>query len=370
MGLLSALYNTAETPEVASALGKRSALLEPPSDISEYRSDDGSDDLCGDESETMEDDISDRVEDDISGRVEAVVSSSTSTFSTTSEQAEAVSSLLQLSSNVPVYPKIGTTLLVHVGSYNTTTTTTTSSDSTTTSTTTTNQDPTVGFWEKFVPRRFCEALISAQPPISKADQDIMAEHMTRDYGEGIIASQQRKLSAIEQIFLVLMKTPVQDPRSLPDNNPDTAPDTAPRYIIQVDKMEDEIISGVERFLRPGRDFTVHDPLAFNLVVREMIAKHPFFKTNLTQARSRGTTAASEVLARIGIGPPVAAVTHSAPKFRGPIETDPKIIHPDDGSKQSGKERDGMYYRRYTSKLVVPKLRHTRHKRSKRTKTVD
>jgi hypothetical protein len=250
---------------------------------------------------------------------------------------------------VPAYPKIGTTLLVHVGSYTTTTT----------STTTTNQDPTVGFWEKFVPRRFCEALISAQPPISKADQDIMAEHMTRDYGEGIIASQQRKLSAIEQIFLVLMKTPVQDPRSLPDNN-----------IIQVDKMEDEIISGVERFLRPGRDFTVHDPLAFNLVVREMIAKHPFFKTNLTQARSRGTTAASEVLARIGIGPPVAAVTHSAPKFRGPIETDPKIIHPDDGSKQSGKERDGMYYRRYTSKLVVPKLRHTRHKRSKRTKTED
>jgi len=346
MGLLSALYNTAETPEVASALGKRSALLEPPSDISEYHSDDDSDDLCGDE--PMEDDISGRVKDDIS-----------SFTSCCSEQAEAVSSLLQLSSNVPVYPKIGTTLLVHVGSYTTTTT----------STTTTNQDPTVGFWEKFVPRRFCEALISAQPPISKADQDIMAEHMTRDYGEGIIASQQRKLSAIEQIFLVLMKTPVQDPRSLPDNNPDTAPD-APRYIIQVDKMEDEIISGVERFLRPGRDFTVHDPLAFNLVVREMIAKHPFFKTNLTQARSRGTTAASEVLARIGIGPPVAAVTHSAPKFRGPIETDPKIIHPDDGSKQSGKERDGMYYRRYTSKLVVPKLRHTRHKRSKRTKTVD
>jgi hypothetical protein len=336
MGLLSALYNTAETPEVASALGKRSALLEPPSDISEYHSDDDSDDLCG--SETMEDDISGRVKDDIS-----------SFTSCCSEQAEAVSSLLQLSSNVPAYPKIGTTLLVHVGSYTTTTT----------STTTTNQDPTVGFWEKFVPRRFCEALISAQPPISKADQDIMAEHMTRDYGEGIIASQQRKLSAIEQIFLVLMKTPVQDPRSLPDNN-----------IIQVDKMEDEIISGVERFLRPGRDFTVHDPLAFNLVVREMIAKHPFFKTNLTQARSRGTTAASEVLARIGIGPPVAAVTHSAPKFRGPIETDPKIIHPDDGSKQSGKERDGMYYRRYTSKLVVPKLRHTRHKRSKRTKTED
>jgi hypothetical protein len=336
MGLLSALYNTAETPEVASALGKRSALLEPPSDISEYHSDDDSDDLCG--SETMEDDISGLVKDDIS-----------SFTSCCSEQAEAVSSLLQLSSNVPAYPKIGTTLLVHVGSYTTTTT----------STTTTNQDPTVGFWEKFVPRRFCEALISAQPPISKADQDIMAEHMTRDYGEGIIASQQRKLSAIEQIFLVLMKTPVQDPRSLPDNN-----------IIQVDKMEDEIISGVERFLRPGRDFTVHDPLAFNLVVREMIAKHPFFKTNLTQARSRGTTAASEVLARIGIGPPVAAVTHSAPKFRGPIETDPKIIHPDDGSKQSGKERDGMYYRRYTSKLVVPKLRHTRHKRSKRTKTED
>lgn len=351
MGLLSALYNTAETPEVASALGKRSALLEPPSDISEYHSDDGSDDgsddLCGDEPETMEDDISGRVKDDIS-----------SFTSCCSEQAEAVSSLLQLSSNVPVYPKIGTTLLVHVGSYTTTTTTSTPT-TTTTTTTTTNQDPTVGFWEKFVPRRFCEALISAQPPISKADQDIMAEHMTRDYGEGIIASQQRKLSAIEQIFLVLMKTPVQDPRSLPDNN-----------IIQVDKMEDEIISGVERFLRPGRDFTVHDPLAFNLVVREMIAKHPFFKTNLTQARSRGTTAASEVLARIGIGPPVAAVTHSAPKFRGPIETDPKIIHPDDGSKQSGKERDGMYYRRYTSKLVVPKLRHTRHKRSNRTKTGD
>ena len=107
-----------------------------------------------------------------------------------------------------------------------------------------------------------------------------------------------------------MQTPTQKTRLLP-----TVSGTArTRYIIHVDKLLDGTISGVQHFLQPFRCFTVHGTLAFNLIAREMQDKHPCFKNwniKVVVPRPRTTKPTSEVLARIGIGPPLGLAPHSA-----------------------------------------------------------
>jgi hypothetical protein len=221
----------------------------------------------------------------------------------------------------------------------------------------------VGAWEMFVPMRFVKDHISSLPLLSETDKELMVQQLVVDYGKGIVEAHQRKLCAINQVFLAMTRTPVQDPRMLP-----TTGATGPtRNIIQVDRLHDEVVSGVQRFLRPDRNFTVHDPLAFNMIVREMQAEHPCFHQSKFPL-PKTTKPTSEVLGRVGIGPPEAAcVPHKAHLYRGPADTDPKFIDPYDGEKQPPSKRDGMYYKRYVTDLDRAERLKTRHIHTKKKK---
>lgn len=128
-----------------------------------------------------------------------------------------------------------------------------------------------------------------------------------------------------------------------------------RTVIELDRFADEINGEVEFVFRVGRGFTVNDPLAFNVFMREMQKRHPTFSG---YSDSRGTKGITDTLHLFGIGPPDSAHAHAAPHYRGPRSTDPDKSHPDgerpalaDGSKpgrvvSTASERDGLYFRRY------------------------
>ena len=111
-----------------------------------------------------------------------------------------------------------------------------------------------------------------------------------------------------------------------------------------DLLQDEMETGVGRFLRPGRCFDVSYPLAFNEAFRALQCQHPDWlpRVNfLTGLRSDPvtTTAVSQLLDALGIGPAKASPwsVHRG-GIRGPRETDPRGT--------SKRQRDGLYYFRY------------------------
>ena len=212
-------------------------------------------------------------------------------------------------------------------------------------------------WEHLVKQDFVNLFISSQPSISPEQEVIMALRL-KAFDTPIDKNELRKLCVIENVFTTLMETHVQDTRLLP-----TGSDTAPvRYIIEVDELQHGTFPG---FLQPFRCFTVNDPFAFNLIVREMQDKHPSFKSS--SMRPRTTKPTSEVLARIGIGPPYNVAPHYAYKIRGPRETDPRRVHPDTGEETKGSDRDGMYYTRYEYSFLRLKMLTTRSKHGQSAK---
>ena len=129
-----------------------------------------------------------------------------------------------------------------------------------------------------------------------------------------------------------------------------------RTIVEPELLPDEVQTGfVKRMLRPGRIFTVHDPLAFNCILREL--------QRAWCATARGTKGMSEMLDIVGLGPPKGAHAHKVylDKHRGPASTDPDKVHPDGpaeysrtkrsresdlSGKKETRETDGLYFRRY------------------------
>ena len=70
---------------------------------------------------------------------------------------------------------------------------------------------------------------------------------------------------------------------------------ARRFIIEPDLLPDEVLSGrVQRMLRPGRRYTVHDPLAKNCILREL--------QRTWCPGARGTKGLTEMLDACGEGP--------------------------------------------------------------------
>ena len=216
----------------------------------------------------------------------------------------------------------------------------------------------VGVWEEFVKQDFVNQFISSQPSVSLEQEASMAVRL-KVFDTTIDRNELRKLCVIENVFTELMHTPTQDTRLL-----STGAGMQPiKNIIEVDELKHETSSG---FLQPFRCFTVHDALTFNLIVREMQDKHSSFKSyNKNGSRStnrpRTTKPTSEVLARIGFGPPYNVPPWYAYKIRGPPATDPKVIHPDDGKKSTGSERDGMYYTRYEYSFLRVQMQAKRNK---------
>jgi len=214
----------------------------------------------------------------------------------------------------------------------------------------------VGVWEEFVKQDFVNQFICSQSPISLEQEASMAVRL-KVFDTTIDRNELLKLCAIENVFTELTHTPTQDTRLL-----STGGVAQPiKNIIEVDELENETSSG---FLQPFRCFTVHDALTLNLIVREMQDKHSSFKTynkNGSAHRPRTTKPTSEVLARIGFGPPYNVAPWYAYKIRGPPATDPKVIHPDDGKKSKGSERDGMYYTRYEYSFLRVQMQAKRNK---------
>jgi hypothetical protein len=147
----------------------------------------------------------------------------------------------------------------------------------------------------------------------------------------------KKIVLINRLLLKLSQVPCQDSRLVEKLN-----------IVQPD-----IIPGDERgvmcFIRPGRNFTVHDPLAFNMVFRELQNSHPGWPRRSSDRKVLvGTTGITEPLSALGLGPVEAGpwIFHNS-NLRGPEDTDPEKKWCATKRKwtKNGK-RDGMYYRRY------------------------
>ena len=135
-------------------------------------------------------------------------------------------------------------------------------------------------------------------------------------------------------------------------------------------MPGDGLTGDNLFFQKKRAFAVHDPLTFNLIIRQMQAAHPMFGL-WKGTRPRSTKPTQEVMDRLGIGPPPGMRSWTAKAHGGYPETDPMMFSPEDGSKQALSERDGMYYKGYVTvpgRAETCLLRHTR--KDKRARPVE
>jgi hypothetical protein len=243
-----------------------------------------------------------------------------------------------------------------------------------------------GVWEALVSKKFVEEFVRGLPTFSTNDNLPTDDQIKRRaffrlvYGD-LTDMQADRLSIIEFAFDQLSRTQVQDPRSssvgqVQGQGGAAAAGGDAKFILQPAYMkrdtlcgvvlqDETLLTGVDLFLRPGRTFYVNDVLAFNLIIREMQAIHPLYNVkdvSSVKITSRGTMPTSETLQRIGVGPPAAAVSHRARKYRGPRDTDPNKICPLHGTKQLDNVRDLMYYRVYESTNERAQKQKNRHMR--------
>jgi len=241
-----------------------------------------------------------------------------------------------------------------------------------------------GVWEALVSKKFVEEFVRGLPTFSTNDNLPTDDQIKRRaffrlvYGDDLTDMQADRLSIIEFAFDQLSRTQVQDPRSSSVGQVQGQGGAAgdAKFILQPAYMkrdtlcgvvlqDETLLTGVDLFLRPGRTFYVNDVLAFNLIIREMQAIHPLYNVkdvSSVKITSRGTMPTSETLQRIGVGPPAAAVSHRARKYRGPRDTDPNKICPLHGTKQLDNVRDLMYYRVYESTNERAQKQKNRHMR--------
>jgi hypothetical protein len=111
-------------------------------------------------------------------------------------------------------------------------------------------------------------------------------------------------------------------------------------IHQDDLLPDETTTNdMINFFRPERKFDVPDPVQFNKAFRALQSSGHESWTPVVKLDGAGTTAVTQMLDAVGIGPVKAAPwTVKNGNVRGPSETDPKGM--------SGRNRDGLYNRRY------------------------
>jgi hypothetical protein len=203
-----------------------------------------------------------------------------------------------------------------------------------------------------------KAIVDLVPHVAEHGPECQefASIMTKEFhaceNKGVI----RKLVLVDHALMIMTHTLCKDTGT---GRCTTFPDvTASSTIVQPILLPDErvafdCVSGVKRMLRPGRDFKVNDPLAFNLILRQLQRHHPSWP--IRGANARGTKGITDALDYVGLGPGLHVrgqrVT-TDPSLRGLRDTDPQVRHPDGprtsrptGNRQ--RETDGLYYREYT-----------------------
>jgi hypothetical protein len=190
-----------------------------------------------------------------------------------------------------------------------------------------------------VSAKWVTELVESIGVITPADEAEWSDYLCKQYG--VISGSKKprrgavcKIILMERVLRALSGVPCQDTRIVEKS-----------ALVQPDIIPGEE-HGVTRFLRPGRNFTVNDPLAFNKTFRALQASHPSWPR---VRPSDGTKGITQPLSALGLGP-----IDSAPwdvrslHLRGPEDTDPEKIWC--AKKQwwvsvNGK-RDGLYYHRY------------------------
>jgi len=147
----------------------------------------------------------------------------------------------------------------------------------------------------------------------------------------------RKIILTDRMLLALSQARCQDARLVADKG---------RALVEADILPGEE-EGLTRFLRPGRNFTVHDPLGFNKAFRALQASHPSWpRLRGIPSETKGIT---QPLSALGLGPVDSAPWDVRTRhLRGPEDTDPDKAWCAASRKwvtQKGK-RDGLYHRRY------------------------
>ncbi|KAJ1469379.1 hypothetical protein T484DRAFT_1754524 [Baffinella frigidus] len=196
-------------------------------------------------------------------------------------------------------------------------------------------------WTKFVDKAWVEAIVTRVPAFAVSDPGFAAL-LVREFGSETIpfetASHHRaalKMILSEKLMGLLSQSLVQDTRC----------DDKARTIISPVLLADEITSGVVFMMRPGRIFVVNDPLSFKCAFRELQRHHPSWPLIHHSNVSRGTKGITDVLSRLGFGPPDQCRSWSSRAFRGARDTDPDWNHPD--GVQETRETDGLYFTQYT-----------------------
>ena len=188
-----------------------------------------------------------------------------------------------------------------------------------------NQAAFIAAWSAFVDEAWVKGFVDALQHATKGDaasvefaRILVEEFGVLNKGDGQVL----KLVLIDRALLAMSRTLCQDPRCT----------DLTRTIIEVDLLPGEELGGVQRMLRPGRCFTVHDPLAFNCILRALQSKW--------SAAAHGTKSVTEMLDIVGIGPLKSSRGRGGVfgNHRGPADTDPNKFFP--------KGRDGLYLRRY------------------------
>jgi hypothetical protein len=228
-------------------------------------------------------------------------------------------------------------------------------------------------WTNFVENKWVEDIIQSLPlypkncDSCKTWEKILVDEYMRDGTDNQSVS--CKIVHIEALLRIAAQTKCQDKR-LEDLD---------LKIVDIDTLPDEVMTDgtitISRILRPGRGFSVRDPLTFNLLFRQMQRTHPTYPSNKTHIQ-HGTKGITEMFDNLGLGPHKEAVAHRVylDKYRGFSSTDPDKIHPDIAYKKikyplkieahiaAGllpRPTDGLYYRRYVfdqSRVVKASLR--------------
>jgi hypothetical protein len=221
---------------------------------------------------------------------------------------------------------------------------------------TTSPTNDTGVWELYINKSWVKEIVASIPPFSVQGKATMMAKILKEHEE-LYSKYQSKLCGLEQLFKKMAATKVQDIRILNRTS----------NIIEVIWMSCDVSPAEYHFFSAERAFAVHDPLAFNLMIREFQATDPLFR-GVTST----TKPVSDVLHAIGLGPPKGTIAWNAKYFRGPPDTDPALISPATGEKQVISMRDLLYYKGYVTipgKAKQMAKRHTRNDR-KRARPVE
>jgi hypothetical protein len=213
-------------------------------------------------------------------------------------------------------------------------------------------------WTDRVPPTWVEGIVKLTPeyPLDGVYCTLWKNILIKEYGRDGTDSRYRvsKVAHIEAVLRLLAVSYVQD-KNIKDRT---------LKVIEIDTIADEAVEGgsvmIQRILRKGRNFKVHDTVAFNCVFRELQRSHNKYPK---REGAHGTKGLSEMFDMLGLGPNTDARAHKVylKQFRGDERTDPDKIHPDIAYNKymyplaphlhyrpakAPRETDGMYYRNY------------------------